>query len=89
MQRIGIARALYFDPALIVFDESTSALDGETERAIMDAINTLSSKKTIIIIAHRVSTLIGSDAIYELENGKIIGIKTYETLQAELDESKK
>ena len=89
LQRIGIARALYFDPEVIVFDESTSALDSETERAIMDAINTLSNKKTIIIIAHRVSTLIGSDAIYELENGKIIGIKTYETLQAELDESKK
>jgi ATP-binding cassette, subfamily B, bacterial PglK len=89
LQRIGIARALYFDPEVIVFDESTSALDNETERAIMDAINTLSNKKTIIIIAHRVSTLIGSDAIYKMENGNIVGTKTYEELLSEVNESKK
>tara|TARA_B100000787_G_C16123367_1_gene263775 strand:- start:112 stop:966 length:855 start_codon:yes stop_codon:yes gene_type:complete len=89
LQRIGIARALYFDPALIVFDESTSALDGETERAIMDAINTLSSKKTIIIIAHRLSTLVDSDAIYEMKNGNIVATKTYQELLSEVNESKK
>jgi len=80
LQRIGIARALYFNPKLLVFDESTSALDGETESAIMDAINTLSNKKTIIIIAHRISTLKNCDAIYILKNGSINTVGTYEEL---------
>jgi ATP-binding cassette, subfamily B, bacterial PglK len=89
LQRIGIARALYYDPALIVFDESTSALDNETEQAIMDAINLILNKKTIIIIAHRISTLIGSDAIYEMKNGKVISTRTYEELMDKVSEPKK
>ena len=64
----------------ILILSSTSALDGETENAIMDAINTLSNKKTIIIIAHRISTLKNCDAIYILKNGSIQTVGTYEEL---------
>lgn len=70
-QRIGIARALFTDPELIILDEATSALDNETEAAIMDAINALHGKKTLIIIAHRLTTIEECDYIYRVENGKI------------------
>ena len=70
-QRIGIARALYTDPKLLIFDEATSALDNETEAAIMEAINSLHGKKTMIIIAHRLTTIEECDMIYRVENGKI------------------
>lgn len=71
-QRIGIARALFNDPKVVFFDEATSALDSETEAAIMDSINHLKGKKTLVIIAHRTSTLENCDVIYKIENGKII-----------------
>lgn len=71
-QRIGIARALYNNPSLLVLDEATAALDNETERELMKAVNGLRGKKTMIIIAHRLSTLNGCDAIYKMENGKLI-----------------
>lgn len=71
-QRIGIARALYNNPDLIVFDEATSALDGETEAAVMDSINSLHGKKTMIIIAHRLQTIANCDIVYKVENGKIM-----------------
>ena len=71
-QRIGIARALYNDPDLMVFDEATSALDGETEAAVMDSINSLHGKKTMIIIAHRLQTIANCDIVYKVENGKIM-----------------
>lgn len=71
-QRIGIARALYTDPQLLIFDEATSALDNETEAAIMDSINSLHGKKTMIIIAHRLQTIEGCDIVYRVENGKIL-----------------
>lgn len=70
-QRIGIARALYHDPELLVFDEATSALDNETEAAIMDAINALKGRKTMVIIAHRLKTIENCDILYKVENGKI------------------
>ena len=70
-QRIGIARALFTDPELIILDEATSALDNETEAAIMDAINALHGKKTLIIIAHRLTTIEECDMVYRVENGKI------------------
>lgn len=70
-QRIGIARALYTDPRLLIFDEATSALDNETEAAIMEAINSLHGKKTMIIIAHRLTTIEECDMIYRVENGKV------------------
>ncbi len=70
-QRIGIARALYKNPKLLVFDEATSALDNETEAAIMESINSLHGKKTMIIIAHRLQTIEGCDMIYRVAEGKI------------------
>lgn len=70
-QRIGIARALFEDPEVLVLDEATSALDNETEAAIMDSINILAGKKTLIIIAHRLQTIEKCNMVYRVENGKI------------------
>lgn len=71
-QRIGIARALYTDPELLIFDEATSALDNETEAAIMESINALHGKKTLVIIAHRLTTIEGCDMVYRVENSEIV-----------------
>ena len=71
-QRIGIARALFEDPEVLVLDEATSALDGETEAAIMDSINRLHGKKTLIIIAHRLTTIEKCDMVFRVEDGNII-----------------
>lgn len=73
-QRIGVARALYHNPRLIVFDEATSALDHETERALMDSIDVLYGKKTILMIAHRFSTLGKADQIIRVSNGSVVDI---------------
>ena len=70
-QRIGIARALYYNPDVLVFDEATSALDSNTEKEVITSINSLKGKKTIIIIAHRLSTLSICDKIFKIENGTI------------------
>lgn len=69
-QRIGIARALFEDPEVLVLDEATSALDNDTEAAIMESINRLHGKKTLIIIAHRLQTIEKCDMVYRIENGK-------------------
>jgi ATP-binding cassette, subfamily B, bacterial PglK len=79
-QRIGIARALYNDPEILVFDEATSSLDGLTEKLIMEAVNSFAGKKTIILIAHRLSTVRGCDLIYFIENGKVADQGTYQHL---------
>jgi ABC-type multidrug transport system fused ATPase/permease subunit len=70
-QRIGIARALYNDPEVLILDEATSALDNDTEAAIMDSVNRLHGKKTLIIIAHRLQTIEKCDMVYRVENGQI------------------
>ena len=70
-QRIGIARALYEDPEVLVLDEATSALDNDTEAAIMESINRLHGKKTLVIIAHRLQTIEKCDMVYRVEKGKI------------------
>ncbi|MBP3296328.1 MAG: ABC transporter ATP-binding protein, partial [Lachnospiraceae bacterium] len=78
-QRIGIARALYTDPELLVLDEATSALDTETETAVMDAIFRLSGKVTMIVIAHRITTIRNCDHIYKIADGTATEVK-YEDL---------
>ena len=71
-QRIGIARALYYNPKILVFDEATSSLDSNTETQIMKTVHKLHKDKTIIIVAHRLSTVQDCDRLYKLEFGKII-----------------
>ena len=71
-QRIGIARALFEDPEVLVLDEATSALDNETEAAIMDSINRLHGRKTLVIISHRLQTIEKCDMVYRVVNGKIV-----------------
>ncbi len=71
-QRIGIARALYHNPEVLVLDEATSALDNDTERAVMEAIETLHGKMTLIIIAHRLTTIKNCDYVYEIIDGKAV-----------------
>lgn len=69
-QRIGIARALYNNPEVLILDEATSALDNDTEAAIMESINRLHGRKTLVIIAHRLQTIEKCDIVYRVENGK-------------------
>ncbi len=71
-QRIGIARALYHDPSVLVLDEATSALDYVTEKSVMDAVTAFQGHKTLIIVAHRLSTLENCDRLYQLETGQIV-----------------
>ena len=70
-QRIGIARALYHNPSVLIFDEATASLDDQTEKQVMKSIYNLKQNKTMIIIAHRISTLNQCDKIYEIQHGQI------------------
>jgi ABC-type multidrug transport system fused ATPase/permease subunit len=79
-QRIGIARALYKRASVLVFDEATSALDNETERSVMDSIETLNRDLTILLIAHRLSTVRRCDIVVELDHGKVVAQGSYEHL---------
>lgn len=74
-QRFAIARALYYNPDILVLDEATAALDTETERAVMESIELLQGNKTLIIIAHRMTTIKNCDKIYKIENGKAVEVK--------------
>lgn len=80
-QRIGIARALYQDPQIIIFDEATSALDNLTEDALMQSIDGLQSQKTIIIIAHRLSTVRNCSNIFFMKNGTLLDSGTFDELK--------
>lgn len=79
-QRIGIARALYHDAEVLILDEATSALDGITEKIIMDAIHDFSGNKTIIMIAHRLTTVKQCDIIYFIDNGKVVDQGSFDEL---------
>jgi ABC-type multidrug transport system fused ATPase/permease subunit len=84
-QRIGIARALYHDPALLIFDEATSALDTLTEKLVMDAVQRIRQDKTVVMIAHRLSTVRSCDCIYLLENGVVSAQGRFDDLVASSD----
>jgi ABC-type multidrug transport system fused ATPase/permease subunit len=79
-QRIGIARALYTDPEVLVLDEATSALDNVTESAVFDALQALAGSKTLVIVAHRLSTVQDCDLIYVMERGRIVERGRYDEL---------
>lgn len=88
-QRIGIARALYHKPQVLILDEATSALDNLTERAVMEAVSNLGHKITIILIAHRLTTVRECDLIYMLDRGKVVGQGTFENLLADSENFRK
>jgi ABC-type multidrug transport system fused ATPase/permease subunit len=79
-QRIGIARALYKDPQILIFDEATSAVDNITEQELTREIKGLAGSKTLIMVAHRLSTIMHRDCIYVISAGKVIGAGTYQEL---------
>jgi ATP-binding cassette, subfamily B, bacterial PglK len=81
-QRIGIARALYHDPDVLILDEATSALDNLTERAVMDAVQNLSHQKTVVMIAHRLTTVRNCDVIFLLDHGKLEAEGNYDALMS-------
>lgn len=85
-QRIGIARALYNQADLVLFDEATSALDNATEKEVMRAIDALPGDKTLVMIAHRLSTLAGCDRILVLKQGEIVGFDSWEALERDCEE---
>lgn len=82
-QRIGIARALYHDPEILVLDEATSALDNDTETAVMEAVENLQGMKTMIIIAHRLTTIRNADVIYEVGDGQVVEKRKEEVFEKE------
>ena len=88
-QRIGIARALYQDPEVLVFDEATSALDGLTEDVVLAAMENAAQLKTLIIIAHRLTTVKNCDQIYLLDWGRIVASGTYDQLMISNEQFKK
>jgi ATP-binding cassette subfamily C protein len=84
-QRVGIARALYHQPEILIMDEATASLDNQTEAEIVKAIDKLKGQKTLIIIAHRMSTIKNCDVIYFLKEGKVASMGNYETLMHNKD----
>ncbi|MBY0343320.1 MAG: ABC transporter ATP-binding protein/permease [Sphingomonadales bacterium] len=80
-QRIGIARALYHDPAILILDEATSALDNTTERAVIEAVEGMKGQRTVVMIAHRLSTVQGCEVLYYLKDGQVEACGDYESLK--------
>jgi len=84
LQRLAIARALYSNPKLIAFDEATSALDGQTEEAISSAMNSLKGKSTVLLIAHRLSSVRNADFVIYVDNGRIIANGTISEVRSKV-----
>lgn len=82
-QRLGLARALYPDPSLLVLDEATSALDSGTEAEVIASLDALEGLRTVIIVAHRLSTVQGCDVIHVLAEGRVAASGTYTELHAQ------
>jgi len=82
-QRIGIGRALYNRPGIVIFDEATSALDNSTERAVMSAVERLRGDRTVVMIAHRLSTVQSCDCLYYLKDGKVAAVGSFDELKAQ------
>jgi len=80
-QRLGIARAMFTRPHILVLDEATSSLDGETEANISDAIHELRGSTTVVIIAHRLSTVRNVDNVVYISNGKVLATGTFEEIR--------
>ena len=80
-QRVGIARALYKNPSVLLMDEATSALDNKTEKVFSESVNAIAGTKTIIIVAHRLSTVKNCDLLYVLKDGKVVSTGTYKDLE--------
>ena len=85
-QRIGIARALYTDPKVLVMDEATSSLDGKNELDLSNALLSLKGKITVVLIAHRLSTVRAADKVVYLDQGKILSSGTFDEVKAEIPE---
>ena len=83
-QRLGIARAMFTKPALLVLDEATSALDGETELQVSDAIQNLRGSTTVILIAHRLSTVRDADKVVYMADGRIVATGTFEEVRSQV-----
>jgi len=83
-QRLGIARAVFTNPRLIVLDEATSSLDGETEANINNALNELRGKVTLVVIAHRLSTVRDADLVVYLEAGRVVAKGTFEEIRVKV-----
>jgi ABC-type multidrug transport system fused ATPase/permease subunit len=83
-QRLGIARAMFTKPQLLVLDEATSSLDGETEANISDSINAMKGNVTVLMIAHRLSTVRNADLVVYLENGSVIATGSFESVRSEV-----
>jgi ATP-binding cassette subfamily C protein len=80
-QRLGLARALYTNPKLIVLDEATSALDAEAEASISESIRNIGEDTTVIVIAHRLSTVQRADAVHVIDNGELVASGTFKHLR--------
>jgi ABC-type multidrug transport system fused ATPase/permease subunit len=83
-QRLGIARALFTNPEVLILDEATSALDASTEEAISKTISGMKNRKTVVLVAHRLSTVQSADLVIYLENGRVLSMGSFEHVRGQV-----